>query len=110
MNLFKDILTAKKEVFPIGFSWAIQDDLIYFHLEPLFKVWRKIYINKENRFLTVTAAHEFLKGQPGFKKLSINKKINRQVYRCVVFDLQTAPDDLRKIIITESPKCLLARG
>lgn len=93
MNLFKDLLDKK-----IIFAFTVQGGLIYFHLTPLFRAWRKLYLNEEDRIIRLSSAHAFLRTQPGFKSLGAVKKINGHAYRCVVFDLKTAPKELITMI------------
>lgn len=93
MNLFKDLLGKN-----VKFAFLVQDGMIFFHLTPIFRAWRKLYFNEEDRIIRLTSAHAFLRSQPGFLELGVAKKINGHIYRCVAFNAQKAPPELHALL------------
>lgn len=105
MHFFKDLIKKK-----ILFNFVIIDGEIYFHITPLFRAWRKICFARSEKIITTKSVYDFLKTQPGYKNSMVLKQIRGKYYRCVIFDLKTAPIELLQLMSNMDSKWLKARG
>ncbi len=109
MDFFSDLLRLKRAGKLPAFSCAHKGGLMYFHLAPLLEIWLKDFYDRTNEpiLLKTEGVREYLRSQPGFLTLNVNKKIRGKVFRCVVFVRSKAPAGLLELL---DGKCMDNRG
>lgn len=79
--------------------WDVQDGKIYLYFHAIYNKWSKDFQgrNKETPFKS-EAIRNYLKDEPGFIDIGTRHRMKSGQNRCVVFDLESAPDFIRDLV------------
>lgn len=79
--------------------WRIRDGKIYLYFHGLYSAWAEHYRKTRGvEAFKSSSIRDYLKEESGFIEINVVQRINKQLKKCVVFDLESAPDELKNLI------------
>ena len=95
----EDLMALKTQKKINSDYWAIEDGKIFLYFHGIHQIWSEQYRKtRGEEAFKEGSIRAYLKEEPGYLEMNVAHRINGQMKKCIVFDFEEAPIDLKNLV------------
>ena len=78
--------------------WVVEDDQIFLYFEALYNVWSADARKRGHEPFKPSSVRGYFKEEEGFVSMSVRKRINGFMRRCIVLDYEACGEEIKELV------------